>query len=315
MKRSSIILALFLIGIAVFAGPVSKHGKLKVDGVKLVDAGGNPVVLRGVSLGWHNWWHRFYNAGATGWLASDWNCSVVRAAMGIEPDGAYLSKPKWSEQLVCSVVDAAIKNDIYVIIDWHSHNIQLKEAKAFFKRMAKKYGKYPNIIYEIFNEPEYQSWAEVKAYSEEIIKTIRAIDPDNIILAGSPHWCQDVDVAAADPIKGYANLMYSLHFYAASHKQQYRDKAGIALSKGLPLFVSECAGMESSGNGPVNYEEWKIWLEWMEENQISWVVWSIADKNETCSMLLPAASTTGDWSDEVIKEWGKICRKTIKELN
>ena len=311
----NVLSALLLIGATVFAGPVNKHGKLKVDGVKLVDTKGNLVVLRGVSFGWHNWWPRFYNAEAVGWLTTDWNCTVVRAAMGVEPKGGYLSKSKWSEQLICNVVDAAIKNDIYVIIDWHSHNILLDEAKVFFKKMAEKYGKYPNIIYEIFNEPERQTWAEVKAYSEEVIETIRAIDPDNIILVGSPHWCQDVDVAAADPVKGYSNLMYSLHYYAATHKQPLRDKAGIALAKGIPLFVSECAGMESTGNGPLNHKEWNLWLEWMEKNQISWVVWSLADKNETCSMLLPAASSTGDWRPDVIKEWGKISRKTLIELN
>jgi len=315
MKRYSIIIALLVASISVFAGPVSKHGKLKVEGLKLVNAKGEPVVLRGVSFGWHNWWPRFYNAGAVSWLATDWNCTVVRAAMGVEPDDGYLSKPEWSEQLVCDVVDAAIKNDVYVIIDWHSHNIQLEEAKTFFRKMAKKYGKYPNIIYEIFNEPERQSWKEVREYSEELIKTIRAIDPDNIILVGSPHWCQDVDIAAANPVKGYSNLMYTLHYYAATHKQHLRDKAGTALARGIPLFVTECAGMEATGNGQINCKEWELWLDWMEKNQICWVLWSIADKNESCSMLLPAASSTGGWKDEDIKEWGKVSRRTIRELN
>lgn len=315
MKRYSLLMTILFVGLAVFAGPVSRHGKLRVDGLKLVDAKGEPVVLRGVSFGWHNWWPRFYNADAVNYLVTDWNCTVLRAAMGVEPKDGYLLKPEWSEQLICNVVDAAIQNDIYVIIDWHSHNIKLEEAKAFFKKMAEKYGKYPNIIYEIFNEPERQSWADVKAYSEEVIKTIRATDPGNIILAGSPHWCQDVDVAADEPITGYANIMYSLHYYAASHKQQLRNKANIALGKGLPLFISECAGMEASGNGPINHEQWKLWLEWMEKNQISWVVWSLSDKNETCSMLLPAASSTGGWKDEDIREWGIISRKAFKELN
>ena len=315
MKQLYLLLALLFTGMIVFAGPVTEHGKLKVDGLKLVNTNGEPVVLRGVSFGWHNWWPRFYNAGAVNWLATDWNCNVVRAAMGVEPDSGYLSKPEWSVQLVCDVVDAAIKNDIYVIIDWHSHNIQLEEAKTFFKKMAEKYGKFPNIIYEIFNEPEQQSWKDVKAYSEEVIKTIRAIDPDNIIMVGSPHWCQDVDIAAANPLKGYSNLVYSLHYYAATHKQHLRDKADVALSRGLPLFVSECAGMEATGNGPINHKEWKIWMEWMENNQISWVSWSISDKKESCSMLLPSASSTGGWMGEDKREWGKITRRTLKELN
>ena len=294
---------------------VSKHGKLRVEGVQLVDAHGEPLVLRGVSFGWHNWWPRFYNAEAVSWLVNDWGCNVVRAAMGVEPNGAYLTRPEWSEQLMTTVIDAAIENDVYVIIDWHSHNIRTEEAKAFFKKMAERYGKYPNIIYEIFNEPERQSWAEVKAYSEEVIKVIREIDPDNIILVGSPHWSQDVDVAAEDPIAGYSNLMYTLHFYAATHRQGLRNKANTAIAKGLPLFVSECAGMEASGDGPINREEWNRWLEWMEQNKLSWVVWSLSDKNETCSMLLPEAHSNGNWNNDHIKEWGIISRNAIRELN
>jgi endoglucanase len=299
----------------VDAGVVSRHGKLRVEGTQVVDRKGNPIVLRGVSLSWHNWWPRFYNADAVAHLVNDWKCTVVRAAMGIEPNGAYLSKPEWSEELICTVVDAAIANDAYVIIDWHSHNIKTEEAKVFFKKMAEKYGKYPNIIYEIFNEPERQTWEEVKKYSEEVIAVIRAIDPDNLIIVGSPHWSQDVDVAADDPIVGYSNLAYALHFYAATHHDFLRRKADVAIEKGLALFVSECAGMEATGDGPIDHEQWKLWLNFMEERKISWVVWSLSDKDETCSMLLPTASSTGDWKDDQMKEWGNIAKRTIRELN
>ena len=315
MKKYGLTGIIFLIGLSVYAGPVSKHGSLKVKGVQLVDEKENPVMLRGVSFGWHNWWPRFYNANTVKWLSTDWNCSVVRAAMGVDPDKGYRSAPEWSEQLICDVVDAAIANDIYVIVDWHSHNIRLEDAKTFFRKMAEKYGKYPNVIWEIFNEPERQTWEDVKAYSEEVIKRIRAIDPHNIILVGSPQWSQNVDVAAENPIKGYQNLMYTLHFYAATHKQWLRDKANKALEKGLPLFVSECAGMEASGNGSINHAEWQNWLNWMEENKISWISWSVSDKNETCSMLQPAASSTGNWNPEDVKEWGNITRKCIKKYN
>lgn len=313
MKHKFLLFFFYLFGASVFAGPVSEHGKLKVDKTMLVDKNNHPIVLRGVSFGWHNWWPRFYNAETVKWLSTDWDCTVVRAAMGVDPDNGYRSNPEWSEQLICDVVDAAIKNDIYVIIDWHSHNVRLEEAKTFFTKMAKKYGRYPHIIYEIFNEPERQTWPEIKAYSEEIIKTIRAIDPENIILVGSPHWDQDVDVAANDPIEENFNLMYSLHFYAATHKKFLRDKAGTALEKGLPLFVSECAGMEATGNGPINHDEWQQWLNWMEEHKISWVSWSVSDKNETCSMLLPSASSTGNWNNDDIKEWGLTTRRFIKQ--
>jgi endoglucanase len=290
-------------------------GALAVKGKQLTDGKGNPVMLRGVSFGWHNWWPRFYNAGAVSWLRNDWKCNVIRAAMGVEPERGYIRQQEWSKEKVKAVVDRAIAENMYVIIDWHSHNIRLNEAREFFAEMARTYGKHPHVIYEIFNEPEQQSWNDVKAYSIEIIKTIRAIDPDNIILVGSPHWSQDVHLAADDPIQGFDNLMYTLHFYAATHKQWLRDRGDYAIKKGLPLFISESAGMEATGNGPINLEEWDAWTNWAEKNRISWITWSVSDKNETCSMLLPSASSEGNWQEKDMKESGIRTRAMIRKYN
>ncbi len=310
-KILSTLLPLFLF-FALQAQPVKDHGQLSVKGIYLTDQHGETVMLKGVSYGWHNWWPRFYNKESVKWLAEDWNCTVVRAAMGVGPKKSYLDEPVWSKQLIESVVDAAIENDIYVIVDFHSHQIQLEAAKTFFREMAEKYGKYPHVIYEIFNEPVNDSWKAVKDYSIEVIKVIREIDPDNIILVGTPHWDQDIHIAADDPISGFSNLMYTLHFYADTHKQSLRDRGDYAIKKGLPLFVSESAGMAANGNGPINNEEWKIWIDWMKKNQISWVTWSVADKDETCSMLLPNAASTGGWKAEDLKESGIKTRELLK---
>ncbi len=315
MRKITSIIFLIVFSASAIAQAVEENGKLSVKGTQLVNEKGNPIVLRGMSFGWHNWWPRFYNAGAVCWLKNDWGCNVVRAAMGVEPAGAYLNRPDWSKEKIKAVVDAAIKEDIYVIIDWHSHNIKLEEAKKFFTEMATAYRDRPNVIYEIFNEPERQSWDEVKAYSIELIKTIRAIDPDNIILVGSPHWDQDVHVAADDPITGYNNLMYTLHFYAATHKQSLRDRGSYALGKGLPLFISESAGMEATGNGPLDMEEWNQWIDWAESNKISWITWSVSDKNETCSVLQTSAGDTGNWKESDLKESGRKTREMIRKYN
>lgn len=300
--------------------PEALYGQLSVKGTQLVDTKGNPVVLRGVSFGWHIWWPRFYNKPAVTYLADDWKCNVVRASMGVGKgqsfNNSYLQNPQFGTDCVTKVVDAAIEKGIYVIIDFHTHDIYLDEAIAFFSEMATKYKDHPNIIYEIFNEPlDTHTWGEVKEYSETIIRTIRAIDPHNVILVGSPSWDQDLHLVAADPIVGQRNIMYTMHFYAASHGKYLRDRSDAAIAAGIPIFVSECAGMEYTGDGPIDYEAWNSWLEWMESNHISWVCWSIADKDETCSMLTPEAPSGGNWADEHIKEWGKEVRRVIRQKN
>jgi len=310
---SAILLLVFTVSNAQF---VKEHGQLSVLGAQLVDKNNNPVVLRGMSFGWHSMWPRFYNEKAVSWLKKDFKCNVVRAAMGIElGDKSYMKDPQFSKDKIDAVVKGAIKSDIYVIIDWHSHNINLKEAKEFFAEVSKKYSKYPNIIYEIFNEPDYESWSEVKAYAEEVISVIRANDPKNIILVGSPHWDQDVDLPAADPIRGFDNLMYTMHFYAATHGKDLRDKTDDAIKSGLPIFISESAGMEASGDGPLNIKAWQEYIDWMESRKLSWITWSVSDKDETCSILKKSANSEGRWKDEDLKESGIKVREFLRKYN
>jgi endoglucanase len=232
--------------------------------------------------------------------------------MGVGMGNSYLDKPEWSKGLLESVVQGAIQNDIYVIIDWHSYDMHLGEARTFFKEMAAKYGSFPHVIYEIYNEPVNVTWKEVKEYSIEVIKAIRAIDPDNIILVGCPHWDQDVHLVADSPIKGYSNIMYSLHFFADTHREFLRRQADYAISKGIPLFVSESAGTSATCDRPVNYNEWMLWVKWMKENYISWITYSIADAEETCAMLKPSASSSGGWKESDLSDSGRKTRELLR---
>lgn len=149
--------------------------------------------------------------------------------MGVQPDGGYLQQPEEQKDLIIGVIDQVIRSGIYVLIDWHDHNSNqhVSQAKDFFRPMAKKYAGVPNVIYEIWNEPEKTEWKTVKNYALQIIPIIRKYDKENIIIVGSPHWGKDVDIAAADPIKDYNNIAYSFHFYAsdAYHQEALRAKA------------------------------------------------------------------------------------------
>lgn len=314
MKKQLLLASFLFANLLVLSQPVKQHGRLKVSGTQLVNERGEDVALHGMSFGWHNLWPRFYNKGAVHELVTQWRATVVRASMGIElNDAGYLQSPASSMRLVQNVVDACIGEGVYVIIDWHDHNIHAQEAVSFFSGMAEKYAAYPNIIYEIFNEPDYESWPEVKQYSEQVIAAIRAHDKSNIILVGSPRWSQDLHLAAADPVKGYDNLMYTMHFYAGTHRQWLRDRTDEAIAKGLPVFVSECAGMEATGDGPIDKAEWERFKSWMDARKLSWIAWSVSDKQETCSVLHPSAASTGNWKESDIKEWGRIAREALRQ--
>ena len=316
MKRLlTIILCAVLACHANAAEPVKQYGQLQVKGSQLCDQQGNPVILRGVSLGWHNLWPRFYNKKAVQSLKEDWNCSVVRAAMGIMIEDNYLENPSYAMQCMTPVIESAIKQNIYVIIDWHSHLLKTEEAKAFFGKMAQKYGKFPHVIYEIYNEPVEDTWADLKKYAAEVIGEIRKYDPDNIVLVGCPHWGQDIHLVAESPLIGFSNVMYTVHFYAATHGDYLRERTEAAVKKGIPVFISECGATEASGDGKIDPVSEEKWIQMCERLRISWVCWSLSDKNESSSMLLPRATATGPWPDDVIKDYGKLVKQLLKKYN
>jgi endoglucanase len=296
--------------------PIVKHGQLRVSGNKIVDKNGEPVQLRGMSLFWSQWIGKYYNTQTVKWLKDDWHCNIIRVAMGVE-GGGYLNNPEMEKTKVIDVVDAAISEGIYVIIDWHDHHAfnNTRKAKEFFAQMAQKYGDKPNVIYEIFNEPEQVSWADkVKPYHEAVIDTIRLYDADNLIICGTPTWSQDVDVAANDPIRG-TNIAYTLHFYSGSHKQLLRDKATNALKKGVALMVTEYGTTDASGDGNVDQAETALWWIFLDQNKLSWCNWSIADKQETSAVLKPGTSINGGWTDADLTTSGLLVRTELKTKN
>jgi endoglucanase len=200
-----------------------------------------------------------------------------------------------------------------VIIDWHDHHAQdhLAPAREFFTRMAKRYGASPAVLFEIYNEPMGADWPTVKAYAETIIAAIRAENARNLIIVGTPKWSQDVDVAAQSPLAADGGVAYTLHFYAATHKQWLRNKAEIALAAGLPLFVTEWGSCEANGSGVLDAAETATWLDFLNRHQISWANWALHDKAETSSALVPGTGTKGPWPSEALTASGKLVKAAI----
>jgi endoglucanase len=298
---------------ATAASPVAAHGALSVRDGKVVDIHGKPVALHGMALFWSQWAPQYYDGRTVGWLAEDWKVDIVRASIAAE--GNDSARQHFDRELAkaSTVIEAAAASGIYVIVDWHAHRPYPDEAERFLVAIARKYGHLPNLIYEPFNEPlrDGVDWSrDVKPYHQRIVAAIRAVDPDNLIVVGTPSWSQDVDIAAQDPLEG-ANIAYTLHYYAATHKDELRAKADKALAAGLALFVTEFGVVEATGNGPIDHASSEAWWDWAEANDISWLAWSTGDRDETSATLKPG-TPPANWTDDDLTESGKLLRSRLR---
>ena len=273
---------------------VDVHGALQVAGGQIRDAHGAPIQLRGMSLFWSQWSGPYYNRRTVHALAADWHSTVVRAAMGISNPGGFLNNP-FAFESSRVVVDAAIAEGIYVIIDWHEELAvnHTAEAAAFFSFVARRYAATPNVIFEIYNEPNGPQWPAVKAYAETVIHAIRSAGARNLVIVGTPTWSQDADVAADNPITDDQNIAYTLHFYAGTHHEGLRKRSEAAMAKGLALFVTEWGTCDSSGNGNLDLVESQKWVDFMDQHGLSWCNFSLNDKEETASALQPGTTVGG----------------------
>ncbi len=296
--------------------PVYINGKLAVSGRNLVNQAGVPVQLEGVSSMWLHWEEDGYaeSRQALQWMRDNWKVEVVRAAMGIEPKGAYLEDKGRAKDQVDRIVQNAVELGLYVIIDWHDHEAiaHQSEAEAFFDEVAGKYGHLPNVIYETFNEPLEVPWPQLKTYHQAIISKIRAKDPDNLIVLGTPHWSQDVDAAAADPVAG-SNLLYTLHFYACTHDEWLLDKVQAALDKNLPMFVTEWGATHADGglDGVVCEAEATTWHNLLNANKISWTSWKLDGCEDASCLLKEGAPRDGGFGDEWLQGHGPFVRARL----
>lgn len=303
------------------SAPVSQHGQLSVKNGQLVDKSGKGYQLRGMSTHGLTWFPEFVNESAFKTLRDDWNTNVVRLAMYVDEWGngqCYMGNKSGSLELLEKGVDICIKLDMYVIIDWHVLNPgdpskYTNEAKSFFETVSKRYAKYPNVIYEICNEPNGgASWSgNIKPYAEKIIPVIRKNAPNSVIIVGTPTWSQEIDKPLSDPLS-YKNVMYAFHFYAATHAG-LRSNVENCVAQGLPVFVSEFGTCDASGGGANDFNETQKWLSYFDKQGISFCNWSICNKDETCSVLRPGTSANGNWSESNLTENGKWMRNWFRK--
>ena len=289
---------------------VSYNGKLKVDGKYLVNQYNEKIQLKGISSHGMQWYSNFVNEDSLKYLKENLNINVFRIAMYTK-EGGYIDNKSIKDKVI-DTVEIAKKLDLYVIIDWHilsdnNPNTYKDEAIKFFKEMATKYKDYDNVIFEICNEPNGNtSWEDIKRYANEVIPEIRKIDKTRLILVGTPNWSQYVDKAADNKLE-FDNIMYTLHFYSGTHKEWLKEKVEYALSKDLPIFASEFGTTNADGNGGVYKDETIKWINYLNKNNISYINWSLCDKNESSALLKPGTDYK-NITDNDLSESGKIIK-------
>lgn len=290
---------------------------LHVEGARLVNAQGETKQLRGVSTHGIAWFPQYVNGDLFGWLKQDWGINTVRLSMYTAEYGGYCTGGNQSQlkSLVRKGINAAIDNDMYVIVDWHSlsdgnPNTYVSEAKQFFNTISKEYAGKANIIYEICNEPNGgTTWSDVKRYAQQVIPVIRANDRNAVILVGNPNWDQDLQDVQRDPLK-YDNVMYTLHFYANTHGADLRNTLVNAVKAGTPVFVSEFGTTDASGNGAVNESSSKEWLTTLDKYHVSYMIWSLSNKGESTSLFVTNNYTHPTTSD--LSEQGRWYRSYLR---
>ena len=290
----------------------SANGRLSVKGAQLVDASGAAVTLHGFSTHGLAWFGQYVNAACFAEMAG-WGANLARMAMYTHENGGYCADGDQAElrELVKNGVQYATDADMYAIVDWHvlqdlDPNVYIDQAKEFWSWASETFSASENVIYEICNEPNGDTtWEAVKSYAETIIPIIRANDSKAVILVGTPTWSQRIDQAAANPLTNFKNVMYTLHFYAATHKDELRERLRTAHDGGLPVFVSEYGITDASGNGQIDEDSANTWMNLMNELGVSSACWNLSNKDESSSFIVSTCDKTSEFEDADLTESGR----------
>ncbi|WP_343101754.1 glycoside hydrolase family 5 protein [Romboutsia sp. MSSM.1001216sp_RTP31141st1_G3_RTP31141_220114] len=289
---------------------VSENGKLSVKDGQLVNEDGKIMRLKGMSSHGLMWYPEYTNYRSLKTIR-DYGANVFRIAMYTEQNKGYIYNSEESKKILLNTIENVLGADMYAIVDWHTlkdnnPNANIEKAKEFFDEVSRRYKDEPGVIYEIFNEPSGDtSWQDIKDYANTIIPIIRKNSPNSIILVGTPNYCVDLKSLINDPLE-YDNIMYTYHLYTGSCEGGYKYLIEEAIKNNIAVFVSEWGLSPEKGTNNIDFNKATEFLDYLKKNNISWVNWSLSNKDEPYSAIDPNVEKLSGWNLNDLTESGKF---------
>lgn len=292
--------------------------KFRAKGNMIVDESGDEIVFRGVNAEDPVWQGSGLDPDIGIWSEdnfremSEWGATIVRLPvhpatwrkLGVEESFGFIDQAiEWAE-----------KFKMYVIVDFHSigfvpendfmdlsdivfgqlYETTREEMFEFWRIFSERYADN-NVVafYELFNEPALDSaldfpaeftiddWMVWKQFNEDLIDSIRDIDPDKPIIVGGFQFAYDLSFVPEAPIER-ENVVYSEHPYPDANWKIGWDEAFANVKTDFPVFATEF-GFDSedfpeepyNDNGGIGLYRDEI-ISLLEEKKISWTVWSFS---------------------------------------
>ena len=302
--------------------PFAKHAELHVDGIYLKDSHNEKFQLRGASLHGLQWdvGYNYISRDSFKTLRDSFGVNAVRLPVYVTQGGYTEGAASRMDGYIDNAVSIARDLGMYVVIDWHVHdayggtanpNTWKSSAINFFEKYASKYKSYGNVLYEICNEPVNTPWYDgsgndLYSYANAIVPIIRKYT-NAIVIVGTNTWSQEPDEVASHKLS-YANTMYTVHFYSATHiggdGNWVYDNVKSALRSGVPVFCSEFGICDASGNGSYNTDSANKWMQLFDEYSISFFCWHLSNKGESSAYLKTSCSKLSGWTDSDLSTTG-----------
>lgn len=303
MRRIIALLLSILLLLLPLTAPAETPG-FTVDGTRLLDANGNPFIMRGVNHP-HCWYLRYDDVALP--AIAEAGCNTVRIVCG-----SGQQYPRDSVDRLRKVIDACRELDMIVVLEVHdvtgSNNTLdlIKTAEYWISVKDALIGNEAYVILNVANEwlGRWDSASWCAAYSM-VIPMLREAGIRNTIMVDAGGWGQHgasvsdrgQDVLAADPL---GNTMFSIHMYGTAGKDAATIERGLsaAREKGLCVIVGEFGHTHSDGD--VN--ERHI-LEYCHLNDYGYLGWSWKGNSGGVEYLDIALEWDGS---RLSADWGEV---------